>query len=799
MFFIRLQQTLNISFVMTVVVFILLLTRHATADAAMRSLTDVHVASQSSDQLQIQLSFSDAVASPSVFKTDNPARIVLDFADTTNGLNKKIYPINQSSVLSAYVIEANNRIRVIINLLQSVPYRINVQENKVLLTLTDSNMSINFSPKASEKTLPIKRPELANTQNNAIETYLPKQSINNFDFKRGDKNEGRLLVSLANPNTIVNSKKEHGKVIIHFLNTQLPDTLAKRLDVSEFATPVKYIDTVFSKQGTTLTVTTVNESYDYSVLQTNGLITIEFRPLSEEEKEQELKSRVKYTGDRLSLNFQDIEIRSVIAILAEFTGQNIVAGEDVSGNITLKLDDIPWDEALDFIMMTKDLGKYQSGNVTLISPLDKIKDYKEKQQKMEEVVEKSDALITEYIKINYAKAESFKSLLNGMDTGAFGSCGASNELSTTALSGSIGGSTVPNDDQSLNASSRSILSNTAHVYRNALTNHENLNTLGSKPEDNRLLSSRGSAIVDSRTNMLIVKDTAKKLDDVRNLIHKLDVPVQQVMIESRIVIADDTFAKTLGVKFGAGKQGAVGDENGDIINYAVGGKGTASTNGVTALNNSLVDLGADAIGATPVGALGMTLAKGADYVLNLEVQALQSDGRGESISNPRVMTMNRCTAHIIQGVQVPYVTLPTTVAAGTSQSNTVPTVTFRDATLALNVTPQITPSGAVLMNLVIKKDNVNEAASVGLNGNKVLDKREIQTSVLVEDGETIVLGGVYEDNDSLTKNKIPFFAELPVLGDLFTNRSTKNTKKELLIFVTPKIVKDSVPIASDMR
>jgi type IV pilus assembly protein PilQ len=557
---------------------------------------------------------------------------------------------------------------------------------------------------------------------------------------------------------------------------------------------VKFIDTVSAKQETTLTVTTVNELYDYSVFQTDGLLTIEFRPLTDEEKEKQEKTRVKYVGDRLSLNFQDIEIRNIISILAEFTGQNMVAGEDVSGNVTLKLDDVPWDEALDFIMMTKELGKYQTGNVTLISPLDKIKEYKEKQQKMEEVVEKSDALVTEYIKINFAKAESFKSLLNGLDTGAFGTCGASNEANSSNMSVSPAGtSTINAQDQNSSQQSNPSSSLTSrNPQQQSIYGGSNQVAAGINPEENRLLSTRGSAIVDSRTNILIVKDTAKKLEDVKKLIHKLDVPVQQVMIESRIVIADDTFAKNLGVKFGAGKQGAVDGSTG----YAIGGTGTkgsmTSTDGsLGTVKDSLFDLGAQAIGSTPPAALGMTLARGADYVLNLEVQALQSDGRGESISNPRVMTMNRCTAHIVQGVQVPYVTLPTSVAAGATSSTSVPTVTFKDATLALNVTPQITPSGSVLMNLVIKKDNVNEAASVGLNGNKVLDKREIQTSVLVEDGETIVLGGVYEDNDSMTKNKIPFFADLPLIGDLFTNSANKNNKKELLIFVTPKIIKDN--------
>lgn len=755
------------------------------------TLSAINFSSQSGDRLQVQLELSGNAIEPKVFKTDNPARVVLDFTGVKNGLNRKIYSINQGSALNAYVIEANGRVRVILNLIDMLSYDVKTSGNKVVLTLTPAFTTKTETSGAKILAPKTTTPAQKQAANLAATTHLPEQAISGFDFKRGDKGEGRILVSLANPNTVVNSKKESGKVILSFLNTQLPAGLSKRLDVSEFATPVKFIDTVSAKQETTLTVTTVNELYDYSVFQTDGLLTIEFRPLTDEEKEKLEKTRVKYTGERLSLNFQDIEIRSVIAILAEFTGQNMVAGEDVTGNITLKLDDVPWDEALDFIMMTKELGKYQTGNVILISPLDKIKDYKEKQQKMEEVVEKSDALITEYLKINFAKAESFKSLLNGLDTGAFGTCGASNEANSSNLSVNTTGTSTVNAQEQVRPSTSSMM--LPSINQNPLYGMQGQMPSGINPEENRLLSPRGSAIVDSRTNTLIVKDTVKKLEDVKKLIHKLDVPVQQVMIESRIVIADDTFAKNLGVKFGAAKQGTIDSTTG----YAIGGKGTKGSASPSAdgslgiLNDSLVDLGAEAIGGTPVGALGMTLARGADYVLNLEVQALQSDGRGESISNPRVMTMNRCTAHIVQGVQVPYVTLPTAVAAGAGSNNAIPTVTFRDATLALNVTPQITPSGSVLMNLVIKKDNVNEAASVGLNGNKVLDKREIQTSVLVEDGETIVLGGVYEDNDSLTKNKIPFFADLPLVGDLFTNSSNKNSKKELLIFVTPKIIKDN--------
>ena len=501
------------------------------------------------------------------------------------------------------------------------------------------------------------------------------------------------------------------------------------------------------------------------------------------------ETRNHYTGKRLTLNFQDIPVRQVMAILAEFTGKNIVVSEEVVGNITLKLDNVPWDEVLDFIMVTKELGQYESGNVTLIAPIDKIKNYKEKQQQMEDTLEKSNPLIIEYIKINYAKGETLRNILNGVNLANASSCetdepqrhhimGANDTMNTEFREALNDVRNLPFEPTNSFQGNKSYFT---AAGRNGLRNYSEITKKSmDELEEKNFLSSRGTVVVDSRTNTLIVKDTANKVDEIKKLVAQLDVPVQQVMIESRIVIADDAFAKSLGVKFGASNQSMI-DNNALSIGSRNSKKGSSSAN-PNLVNDSLIDLGAQSIGSTPIGALGMTLAKGADYVLNLEVQALQSDGRGESISNPRVMTMNRCTAYITQGVQIPYTTaLP---AGSTAIAQTL----FKDATLALNVTPNITPNGSVLMNLVIKKDNVNEAASMELTGNKVLDKREIQSSVLVQDGETIMLGGVYEDSESLTKNKIPFLADLPLVGDFFTNSANKNTKKELLIFVTPKIV-----------
>ena len=742
------------------------------------ALSGIDFSTQAGDKLQVQLEMSGPAVAPKIFKTDNPARIALDFSGVKNALAKKMYPINQGAVSSVYVVEAAGRVRVVINLVESTPFDTKVIGNKVLLTLTraKSVMPDAFKP-AAQKTSPV----AAKSTNAVVAALIPSQAISGFDFKRGDKGEGRILVKLANPNTIVNSKEEGGKVVINFLNTQLSESLSKRLDVSEFATPVKFIDTVSSNKQTTITVSMQNELYDYSVFQSEGLLTVEFRPLSNEEKEALDRSRVKYTGDRLSLNFQEIEIRSVIAILAEFTGQNVVAGDDVKGTITLKLDDVPWDEALDFIMMTKELGKFETGNVTLISPLDKIKDYKKKQQETDAVVEQLDPLVTEYLKINYAKAEDFRNLLYGQDASAIGSCSKVTASDFSSSGGSSGSGQGQNQMQGQGQNQ----GQGQYQTQDQGQNHAQGQGEGEKMI---LLSPRGSAVVDSRTNTLIVRETTKRLEEVKKLIRKLDVPVRQVMIESRIVIANNDFARELGVKFGVAKQADAGSGK----SFAIGGRGTRGNgnaqvdeNGnIGTLNDTLVDLGTTAMASNPYGALGMTLARGADYVLNLELSALQDEGRGELVSNPRVMTSDRCLAFIQQGAKIPYLS-----SSGNNGTNT----TFVDAVLQLGVLPQITPNGSVIMGLYITKNTLGDIATN--NGDRQIDKRELKTSVQVKDGETVVLGGVFEGDQKNTINKVPFFADLPGIGFLFKRTFNQDFKKELLIFITPKIVKDN--LASD--
>ncbi len=755
------------------IAFLLLCQMTSVAANSDLAISNIDVATVADNKLQIQLELNGPAVTPKVFHTDNPARIAMDLIGVKSALAKKMYPINQGSVTSVYVAEAADRIRVVINLVEATPFETTVEGNKILLTMNGSGAG---SPGLSTAYYP------EQNASSAINTLMPEQTINGFDFKRGDNGEGRILVSLANPNTIVNSREEGGKVVVSFVNTRLPENLAKRLDVSEFATPVKYIDANMTSRETTVTVSLQNSLYDYSLFQSDGLLTIEFRPLTTAEKEVLDSKRVKYTGDRLSLNFQDIDIRSVIAILAEFTGQNVVAGDEVVGTITLKLDDVPWDEALDFIMMTKGLEKFETGNVTLIAPIGKIKEYKEKQKETEKVVEQLDPLVTEYIKINYARAENFRNLLNGLDTGAFGSCGASK---STGGSSSSSSNSIPPIGM-LTGQYQGGSGNSGGQGQGQGQNGQN--------EQFRILSSRGSAVVDARTNTLIIRETAKRLEEAKKLIRRLDVPVRQVMIESRIVIATNKFAKEMGVKFGTA---AFADDG--STQFGIGGRGTKGTvdtgettrtrdeNGnVTETSTGtpakidyqdmLVDLGA-AVGAGSGGALALTLVKGADYVLNLELSALQDQGLGELVSNPRVMTSDRCQATIKQGVQIPY----QTVSQNGTQTQLV------DAALQLDVLPQITPSGSVVMQLKITKDAPGAVTPDGIG----IDTRQISTNVHVMDGETVVLGGVFEGTQQNNTNKVPFFADLPGVGFLFKKTFKQDDKTELLIFVTPKIITDN--------
>lgn len=710
--------------------FMLLMMQTSLVLAGNTAITQLNFSSLSGDKVQIQLDMNGPAVKPKVFQTDNPARIALDFVGVKSQLEKKMYSINQGSAGVVYVVEAGGRTRVVINLTEKVPYETNIVGDKVFVVLK-----------------PIADIRAVKTTNNAkkvdrlVSNLLPKQTIKNIDFRRGPQGQGRLLIALSTPNTVVDVKERGGKVYLNFLNTALPTSLVKSFDVSDFATPVQKVDARSRGAGVNITVTPINGNYDYSSYQSDGLLTVDFIPLTPAAKQALLEEKFPYSGNKLSLNFQDIEVRSVLQILADFTELNIIAADSVGGTVTLRLNDVPWDQALDIILKSKGLAKRQSGNVVLVAPSAEITKIEEEELASKKVVEQLEPLRTEYIQINYAKAEDIQSLLAGQ--------------SIVKSASAVGG---PSQNQNNSANG----------------GFGNSNQNSSQSDQRRgLLSNRGSSTVDSRTNTLIVKDTSKHLEEIHNLIKLLDVPVRQVLIESRIVIASTSFAQELGTRFGVAQKA---DINGGK-SFGFTGTGVDSSEN----SNILSDLGT-ALAASSGGALAMTLARGADYVLNLEISALQDDGDTELLSNPRVMTTDRVQAKIKQGVQIPYQT----------QSQDGPVTELVDAVLELDVTPQITPGGNVIMDLKIKKDAPGAAISTGGELTVAIDTREVETTVQVEDGETVVLGGIYEGTSSEAISKVPWVADLPGIGWMFTRKNYSNTKRELLVFVTPKIVKSTL-------
>ncbi|MBE0469646.1 MAG: type IV pilus secretin PilQ [Methyloprofundus sp.] len=682
----------------------------------------------SGDNLQLSLEMTGNVTKPKVFHTDNPARIVLDFDGVKSGLKQKKNVINAGGVNSFVAVESGDRLRVVINLLKLVAYDVKLSGNRVIVTLNSSGkMARDSHKKLTEKTL---------TQ---FASLIPEQAINKIDFRRGAKAEGRLLIYLSNPNTVVNTQEKSGKIELSFLNTTLATAYAKKMDVLDFATPVSMIEAKQVGSRVKVVITPTNVDYAYSSFQTDGVLTLEVRPISTAEEEEKRRNKFPYTGERLSLNFQDIEIRSVLQILADFTDLNILASDSVTGNLTLRLNDVPWDQALDFVMKSKGLSKRQAGNVILVAPTAEIRKLEEEEIESQKVAKRLEPLKTEYIQINYAKAENFRNILLGNSSSSSISDDGCTVSAGTSSRGGSGGSSSSNN------------------------NNNSSSNRGSEDDNFSLLSHRGTAIVDSRTNTLIVKDTAKSLEEIRKMIMKLDRQVRQVLIEARIVIAEEGFAQDLGVKFGAAYTG------GDI-----GIAGTTSKSSEDVLGPFISSLAA----SNPYGALGMTLSDGANYILNLEITALQDDRKAEFVSNPRVLTSDRCKATIEQGEEIPFQT--------TSQDGT--TTIFKKAQILLDVTPQITPSGSVIMELKITKDSRGEQTPDGL----AINKRELNTSVRVEDGETVVLGGVYEGDSIDIVNSVPWFSDLPVIGWMFRKTIQNDSKRELLIFITPKIMKDSM-------
>jgi len=671
------------------------------------------------DQLQFQLQFSGAAFEPNVFHTDNPARIALDFPGVSSRLKTKVIPVNTGAATAIHVVEASGRTRVVVNLVSMVPYDTRIEGRDVFVSLRKSSAlssSTNVGASVSTDTPP----------------PLPKQTINNIDFRRGPRGEGRILISLTDPNAVVDMQEKGGKVVLNFINTSLPEHLAKRLDVTDFATPVRTIDSTMDGNRTKVTVTPLTRDYDYLSFQTEGLLTLEFRPLTRAEKAADKKKKFRFTGKRLSLNFQDIPVRSVLQILADFTNLNIVASDAVKGNVTLRLNDVPWDQAMDLILKSKGLAMRQEGNIVRVGPAAQINKQEKEELEALAVKEELAPLRTEIIQINYATAAEMQALLTGVvDKVSEDKTGAGTEETGYFTSDSV--------------TSRSGASS----------------NLGS------ILSKRGSVNIDPRTNVLIVKDTARNLEAIRRLVSKLDKPVRQVLIESRIVIAANDFTKELGACIDARK---------DLSSFdSPSPPGTGSdTLGTGSGTDLLVDLASAA-----TGSYGLTLFKVGDYLLDLELTASQIESKSETLSKPKVVTSDQTTARIEQGIEIPF--------SSVSQNGT--TTQFKKAVLKLEVTPQITPDDRIVMELSINQDAPGQLV---VNAGPTINTNSIDTVVTVDNGETVVLGGVFSHDKLYAVDKVPFFGDLPIVGQLFRRTADTNDKTELLIFITPKILKGDI-------
>ncbi len=685
------------------------------------TLQDVEFASLPGNQVRIDLVLTEAVAVPRDFSTDSPARIVLDLPGVTSHLPRKNVAIDVGPVQSLTALDAEGRTRVVVNLAAPVPYRVENRGNRV-------SIAINESPVTAPQAEPISQ-GLAGTGPSAA----PAPPLRGIDFQRGPAGEGRVLVKLPRPDTRATVAEQGGKVLVEVLDASLPERLHRRLDVVDFGTPVVAIESRSQGRDVAISIQPTKD-YEYLAYQVNELFTIEFRALTKEQQDRKRRDQVTFKGDRLTLNFQDIEVRAVLQLLADFTGFNLVASDSVKGNVTLRLKNVPWDQALDIILKAKGLTMRQKGNVIMIGPTEEVMAREEQELAATQKIEELVPLRTEHIQINYAKAADIAKLL---------------QTQTQQVAKFTGG----------------------RQQGKAQLQEDETQTRG-------LLSSRGSVTADERTNTLLVQDTAEKLEQIRLLVARLDVPMRQVMIDSRVVIASDNFARELGVRFGANRL-QVNDNTGNFNEIYGGRPGTLVADnywGTTV--DGTVPLMVDLPAANPNSAINFLVGKIGSYLLQLELTAMQQEGRGEIISNPRVITSDQQKAEIEVGQQVPVVTPGT--------QNQPPTVSYQDATLKLSVTPHITPDGRILMALRVTKNEADEALKV--DGNPYINKRAVETNVLVDNGETVVLGGVFERNRFTSKEQVPWLGNLPILGNLFKNDSRKETNNELLIFVTPRIL-----------
>ena len=666
--------------------------------ASAATLQDVSFSSLPGERLEVTLQFDSPPPEPTGYTIERPARIAVDLKDTTSALDARSLPLGSGNAQSMTVVETSDRTRLIFNLIELVPYTTRRDNNALVILIGGDSTDVASDVSAPDGASPV------------VSSADATPALGDVDFRRGAEGEGRVVVRLASAATEVNLSELGGKIRLTMPDLTVPERLRRRLDVTDFATPVQRIDT-FIEDGSAVIEIRPEGDYDYIAYQSGNEFTVSVERLSEEEAETRREEKFPYSGDKLSLNFQDIEVRSVLQLIADFTGLNLVASDTVGGSITLRLQNVPWDQALDLILKTKGLDKRQIGNVLLVAPADEIAARERLELETSKQIAELAPVRLDIIQVNYAKAAEVVALVQA---------------------------------------------------------------------DQELISSRGFISSDARTNTISVRETIEKLDEIRRLVSTWDVPVRQVSIEARIVRAQTNVAESLGVRWGGAAYNVSGSNvitvGGSLAaaeearNAATGGSGAITFPGALA-----VDLGVSGDGASSF-AIGFGSD---DFLVDLELSALESDGKAEIVSQPRVVTADRQTASIKSGQEIPYQEASSSGATSTS---------FKEAVLSLEVTPQITPDDKIIMDLEVTQDSRGEDTASG----PAINTNSVTTQVLVANGETIVLGGIFESTNTETTTKTPFLGDIPYLGRLFKRTQTTELRSELLIFITPKIIKNDL-------
>lgn len=637
----------------------------------------------------------DNLKKPKIFTTDKPATISIDFFKTRLGLKNNQISVGQKGIKNIFAVETETKSRVIVNLDNLVPYEFKENKNQVTLVIPDS-----FEPK-----------KVINSKSNS--SFIKK-----IDFEVVDDGTGKIVIDFSKADLNIDVIQSGNNIDIRLPGVTVPDDLAQEIDVSELETQVILIALLETDKDSPLLKIYNKSKSDFSTYQTDKRLTIEIMPKTDIQKDSEME---KFTGEKLSLNFQDIEVRAILQLLADFTDKNLVASDSVGGNLTLRLKNVPWDQALDIILKARGLGKREVGNVMMVAPQEELTARERLEMESKQQYLELSPLKTEFIQVNYAKASDMASII--------------------------------------------------------------------KDEANNLISERGNVSVDERTNTLLVQETSEYLEEIKTILKALDIPVKQVQIESKIVVANDDFSRGLGVKLGYSVRTSplvldgAKTNNSVIIGGGIGGDTSVATgtgflnadNASTPQENYQVSLPI----TSPTGALKMFVGRQGSYLLNLELQAAQAEGRGEIISSPTVITANQREATIESGTEIPYLE---------ASSSGATSVSFKKAVLSLKVTPQITPDKRIIMDLRVNKDSVGTIFS----GIPSIDTNNLITQVLVENGETVVLGGVYETSETNNRGSIPLLGDIPMIGVLFRNKTKTQKKKELLVFITPQII-DQTP------